>query len=76
MISEWPVRVDVEGSDCGRICGVALTFCLEELRKTTENKSGKSVSGPRFDHVTYRIRSRGDNQWTAKFEFVQILFIQ
>jgi hypothetical protein len=52
MINERWIGKDVEGSGRGLIEASIPVFFLEELRKTTENLSGKPLSGPRLNPGT------------------------
>jgi hypothetical protein len=52
------IRKDAEGSGRAIISRYYPGICLEGLRKTTKNQSGKPISEPRFECKTFRIKIR------------------
>jgi hypothetical protein len=53
---------DMEGGGSGLIFRYYPGIRLEGLRKSAKILSGEPVRGPRFEPMTYRIRSRCDDQ--------------
>jgi hypothetical protein len=68
IIELWWTGKDLAGSGHDLTLKYYPSIHLEGLRKTTRNRNQDSRStGPRFEHRTYRIRSRSVNHSTATF---------
>jgi hypothetical protein len=70
-IEEWRTGNNEEGS--GR--GLTYEIYLERLRKTKKPQSGQSVSRPRFESGTFRIRSRSANHSTTTFGGYRVIVV-